>query len=103
MMPISGDLIAFVLVCWGITNILVNSKLFKPLRDRLKPVPFLGQMIYCTMCMGWWVGLAVSCLGMNITEVSYDYRLEFIADAFVSSGTCWIIYVALARMGSMEL
>jgi len=102
-MPVSEDLIAFILLCWGITNVLVNSKLFKPLRDRLQPVPFIGQMSHCTMCMGWWVGLAVSALGMDVTDIGYDYRLEYVADAFVSSGTCWIIHVVLVKLGSDKL
>lgn len=45
----------------GLTLIITSSKLFKPLREFVsKRSDFFGEMLGCAMCMGVWVGFAMS-------------------------------------------
>lgn len=46
------DLVIFILVCFGLTQILVYGKIL----DFIRPKHYLFN---CTMCMGFWVGLFV--------------------------------------------
>ncbi len=45
----------------GLTLIITSSKLFKPLREFVsKRSEYFGEMLGCSMCMGVWVGFAMS-------------------------------------------
>jgi hypothetical protein len=54
------------------------------------------------MCIGWWVGLGVSLLGINLGNISQPI-LNNVANAFCSSAWCWIIHVILIKIGAEEL
>jgi len=58
-----GDIIYFILGCYGVSTILVQSKLFKPFRELMvKKVKPLGTLFNCMMCTSFWVGLLFSTL-----------------------------------------
>jgi len=101
-MPVLDRLAIFILSCWGVTNVVAGSKLIRPIRDRLKPVPFLGDMLPCYMCAGWWVGAGLSAIGLGPGDLP-NYVFTIIRDGFISSGTCWIIHVVLTKLGSDQL
>ena len=67
------SLIYFILICYGISTIIVQSKLFKPLRELVKVKSrFLSSLINCMMCTGFWVGLLVSLvIGFSPSEILY--------------------------------
>ena len=44
----------FCLTSYGLTQILVYGKIFDPIRPKRG---WLGQLLSCTMCTGFWVGL----------------------------------------------
>ena len=44
----------FCLTSYGLTQILVYGKIFDPIRPKSGK---LGQLLNCTMCTGFWVGL----------------------------------------------
>ena len=44
----------FCLISYGFTQILVYGKIFDPIRPKSGK---LGQLLECTMCTGFWVGL----------------------------------------------
>lgn len=110
-MPISDRVLIFSLVVFGLTNIVVGSKLFSPVRDRLQQInPRLGELAKCMMCAGFWVGLFVSILGLNLcnqlrhSTSSWAWKiLDCGLDGFLASGVAWILFVVLARLGSEEL
>ena len=66
-------LIYFVFICYGITSIVVQSKLFKPLREIIKTKSvFFGSLLNCMMCFGFWVGLfVVPVLGFSPTAIFF--------------------------------
>jgi hypothetical protein len=79
------DLLVFILACYGMTMILVYSKIFEKIREKIRSldVELLSYMIKCTMCMGFWVGIFNSFL----IDLSFNW---FIAGC-VSSGTSYFI------------
>lgn len=55
------DLLLFILVGVGITNLIVNATIFDNPRDFvIKKSEFLGKLVSCMMCSGFWVGFLVS-------------------------------------------
>lgn len=82
------DFIYWILVSFGITTIISTSKIFKPVRkfigDRSR---FLGELLSCSMCTGFWVGVFLS-----LTYYSPTGNIFF--DACVSSACCWLLYCA---------
>lgn len=94
------NLIIWVLAVYGTTNIIVFSTLFKPIREYLRDYKFIGKMIVCVLCMGFWVGvfwgLTYWSPGASINDKNYLYPL---LDGCVGSSVCWLIYLLVsARM-----
>jgi hypothetical protein len=63
------DFLIFTLSSAGITLIVVLSYLLEPIRDFVSArSSFLGKLVSCTMCMGFWVG-AVCSMWFDINPV----------------------------------
>lgn len=67
------ELLSLGLVCWVATLIVVESELFRPLRDLVgRPADTTGlrhyaaYLVRCHLCAGTWIGLA---LGLVVTPV----------------------------------
>ena len=55
------EFLIFSLGATGLTIILVASALLEPVRDFVtSKSTYLGELINCTMCSGFWVGLVAS-------------------------------------------
>ena len=55
------DLIYFVLASWGMTQILVYGTIFENQREWImEKSNWLGTLIHCPMCTGFWVGVFFS-------------------------------------------
>ena len=96
-------LIIFVLLVWGVTNIISGSMIMKPFRDLLYNLsPTLGKLISCYMCTGFWVGISISfwCVG---TIYPNSIIAGPVLDGFIGSGTTWIIFVILEKLGARNL
>ena len=68
-----GDIVYFILGCYGVTTIIVQSKIFKPIRKTLQSrLTFLGSMISCMMCTGFWVSLLMGYVfGFSPSDLIY--------------------------------
>jgi hypothetical protein len=95
-------LLIFLLASYGVTNIVTGGKIFKPLRDLLKPVPALGYWIQCEMCFGFAVGVAWGALGLW-PDLGIPLWKQLMAAGAVSSGWCWMTRVALYRLGEDDM
>jgi hypothetical protein len=82
-------LLTFILCCYGLTQILVYGKILEQIRPTQG---WMGQLLSCPMCTGFWVGLIL--WGIN------DYTTLFIFDNSIltgfllgclSSGTSYIL------------
>lgn len=49
------------LICWLVTLIIVESELFRPVRERLTEIhPKLAYLSGCHLCTGTWVGIGMA-------------------------------------------
>ena len=80
----------------GITIIITSSEIFRNLRENVaKYSTFLGKLIECPMCMGFWVGFFFSLIGVGVESplflgsiVSlFSWSWYNIIDYFVIKGT----------------
>ena len=74
-------MLTFILACYGMTMILVYSKIFNPIRPKSG---FLGDLFKCTLCTGFWVGIINWCIMWNL-----PFNI-FIAGC-MSAGTSYIL------------
>jgi len=80
------NLAVWSLVAFGITTIISISKIFKPVREWVSERnQFISDMIACSMCLGFWVGILLSL-------TLYSPTGNFFFDACLSSAVCWILY-----------
>ncbi len=97
------EIILTILVCYGISNIIVYGSIFEGLRDKLTLISpdFWGKLFSCMMCMPFWVGFILS-LGSQIstyTQFSPFYSngldniyISIFLDSCLLSGTTWLIH-----------
>lgn len=97
------SIIVSILVCYGISNIVIYGNIFSGLRDRLDLYSpnFWGKLFSCMMCLPFWVGFFLS-LGahlLNYTQFSplSHYGLDnlyvsiFLDSCFLSA-TTWLVH-----------
>ena len=81
--------IVFCLVAYGLTQIIVYGKIF----DKIRPTEgWLGQLLSCPMCTGFWVGLFLWLIN-DFTELfSFDPSpVTGLLLGFLSSGTTYVL------------
>lgn len=96
-------MIFYILGCYGLTTIIVQSKIMKPFRMFFKKnVPFIFKLLNCMMCTGFWVGALTSIvfrysisyfLFFNNTPNLFNLFSYIIFDAAFISGVVWLIYL----------
>ena len=80
------DLTFFLFAVYGISWVITRSKLTKPLRDRLKPVRFIGDLIHCIVCTGTWVALVLMFLVPYSTWFSPHFKVMNLFDVIFLLG-----------------
>jgi len=87
------DIIYFVFVAYGLTQLLVYGSIFNSLRPS-------HHFFHCPMCLGFWVGIFLWALN-NFTELfSFDYSpvTAFLLGC-LSSGTSYALNVVFGDDG----
>ena len=87
------DLFTFTFGCAGLTVIIVSSSILEPVRSFItSKSDYVGNLINCTMCTGFWVGLIASCYsdinpiwGASISSL-FSWGISNIVEAFFSIG-----------------
>lgn len=71
-----SSLLVFYLGCYGLTTIIVQSIIFKPVRLFIDNtgIKFLSKLVHCMMCTSFWVGL-MSVLILNISP-TFSFMAE---------------------------
>jgi hypothetical protein len=93
----------YIMGCYGLTTILVQSKIFKPVRESFKEsVPFIHSLLTCMMCTGFWVGVLITILfrfsisyqlfSTNGTNV-FELLSYVIFDGAFTSGMMWLMFL----------
>jgi len=90
------DLITWILATFGLATIIVNSTIMAPVRARVEKIsPFLGKLVNCILCTGFWSGVFWSSMYWN--PFSAQYASCFFMDAIfagcVGCASTWLIYL----------
>lgn len=98
----------YLMICWGITVILVKGSIFKGVRSwcedstryaRLKCV--ILDLISCYMCMGFWVGIAV-CLVEGGLKLSRVWWISPFYGGCISAGACCFLGSGLDFLSEVD-
>lgn len=73
----------YLLIVYGIVNIVIYEEIMKLLREKLRRFKFIHKLITCPTCFSFWVGsLLYFLFNFSIT----GYEIDFILSGFLSSG-----------------
>jgi hypothetical protein len=100
------NLIVWMLVVHGLTQIVTCSKAVSPLRRLVTWIDpsWLGHGIRCPMCVGFWCGFALHVSGLlSLACVPNQRWLGAVLAGCVSSAWCYFAHVVQVRLGSKEL
>ena len=91
------QLVVFILVCYGLTQILVYGSIFNKIRPQKG---MLGELFKCPMCIGFWAGLLIHRLSFYTELFTFDTNLltSFLLGC-VSSGTSYVLCVMFGDDG----
>ena len=92
-----GDLLYFVLIAYGMTQILVYGSILNFLRPKKGK---LGELFECPMCLGFWVGVFLWATNNQTELFTYDYNL--LTGLFLgslSSGTSYALNMLFGDCG----
>ena len=83
------NLLSFVLVSYGLTQILVYGKIF----DKVRPKEgWWGQLLSCSMCTGFWVGGFLWLINDFTTLFTFDRSVVTgVLLACLASGTSYML------------
>ena len=94
------SLVYFILVAFGLTQILVYGSIFDDIRPAQHSYYGWGKLFHCPMCMGFWVGVFL--FGINgYTELfSFEYNLiNGVLLGCLSSGTSYVLSMLFGDNG----
>jgi|TARA_R110000824_G_scaffold160957_6_gene336002 hypothetical protein len=91
------ELITFILCAYGLTQILVYSKVLEKIRPTKGK---LGELANCPMCMGFHVGWFLMLLSPFTELFSFDVSItNFFLLAWLSSGTSYVLNMVFGDSG----
>lgn len=90
------DYLIYILVGWGITDILVNGSILNRIRNYcIVQLPFFGRLFSCIQCSGFWIGILMGFLSFSgiITSPLWEWSAaaRIIGSGFLISGCCVIL------------
>lgn len=86
------ELILFILSTAGFTLIITTSYLFKNIREFcIKKNHFLGKLVKCSQCTGFWVGLIVQ--SIQILHNNDIFDLNLLLYGFTGSFVSYLAYL----------
>ena len=86
-----STLIVWILIAYGITNIVTSAKITAPIRKLAKESSsWFHSLITCPMCFSFWTGLYLSIYWVTIST--------WWLDPFLASGAVWILYCLLSKL-----
>lgn len=96
----------YIACVWGITHILVSSKIFSPFRNWvLIKSNFFGELLECYQCTSFWVSIVMyfvfdklSLNTINIKIGELNICLDPILYGFIGSGLVSFLSVLLSLM-----
>lgn len=95
-----GDLLTFILVAYGMTQIIVYGSIFNRIRPAKESLSGLGELFHCPMCMGFWVGLFLWAVSPHTLLFMFDNSptTGFLLGC-LSSGTSYVLNMLFGDKG----
>ena len=93
-------MIWFILTAYGLTQILVYSKIFEKIRPRRDQYGLIGYMANCAMCMGFWVGMFLFFINGWTELFTFKYSIgNMFICGWLSSGTSYMLSALIKDEG----
>lgn len=103
------EIILFLLVSYGISNIIIYGSIFEGLRTFLTKISpkLLGALVSCMICLPTWVGFILS---FALTHLGYTQLTPFgsigleiiwlriFLDGCLASGVVWLIHTIQEKL-----
>ena len=91
------ELLTFILIAYGLTQIIVYGNIFSSIRPR---TGHLGKLFSCPMCMGFHVGWILMLLSPYTELFSFDVTpINFFLLGWLSSGTSYTLNMIIGDDG----
>jgi len=91
------ELLTFILVAYGLTQIIVYGKIFSYIRPTKGK---LGELFHCPMCMGFHVGWFLMLLSSFTELFNFDVTVtNFFLLGWLSSGTSYVFSMVFGDSG----
>jgi hypothetical protein len=83
----------FILVCYGLTQILVYGSIFNKIRPK-------QHFFHCPMCMGFWVGVIVCLISPETELFTFEINaVNLLLCGWLSSGTSYALCMIIGDEG----
>ena len=90
----------FFLAAAGMTQILVHGKIF----DKIRPTQgWMGQLLSCSMCTGFWVGIFLWLTNDLTTLFTFDYSIVTGLSLGCVASVCSYVVDAVFDDGGIKL
>ena len=91
------ELFWFCLAAYGLTQIVVYSKVFEPIRPKFG---WWGDLFHCPMCVGFWVGVFLFGVNYNTELFTFEYTVaNFLVCGCVSSAVSYVLSMVFSDDG----
>lgn len=82
--------LAWVLIAYSFSNIVVVSKIALPIRNffilnKNKGFNYIGNLLSCMMCFGFWSGVILHLINFPLTD-------NLFLDGLAGSGASWLLH-----------
>lgn len=96
------ELILFVLITYGASNIMVFSSIFDKWRvffTKISP-NFFGELFTCMICLPFWWGVLLSLFAFSPVSLYFGTTLVIstFLDACLASGSVWLIHTIQEKL-----
>lgn len=97
-------LTTWLLAAYGLTNIVVSSKITRKFRLLMEAIwkDGFGYWVNCFMCFGFSAGILLYLIGFRL-EITHSFFRDMLLSGLISSAWCWIMRVILAKLGEDNL
>ena len=91
------QLIIYVLICYGLTLILLYGSIFNSIRPKAGK---LGELFKCPLCTGFWVGIIVLFISQYSQLITYEFNLaNCLLLGWLSAGTIYFLDMVVDDSG----
>jgi len=94
------DLIYFVLIAYGMTQIIVTGTIFDKIRPTKESFRGYGQLFHCALCMGFWVGVFLCGINSYTELFTFEHTvINYFILGCLSSGTSYVLNMIFGDCG----